>query len=312
MSDARLVAGDWGTTRLRAFLCDAQGKVLEQTTAPGARESAGRFADALGSVLSRWHLSPGELPVVLCGMVGSNFGWVQAPYIACPARPEQIAAACIALQGGSIHIVPGLSCRNRLDAPDVLRGEETQILGALQLDPALSRGTHLLCLPGTHTKWVMLDEGAVREFLTAVTGELFAIVCQHSVLVRDAQTQVSDDPTGFERGLAEFSRFPQASALHRIFESRSKRLSGELAPEAAASYLSGMLIASDVHSALEMFTPSAQSIRLIGDPQLTSLYAKALRARGRESEALDGVAASAAGLACVHRLLAAREVVREH
>ncbi len=312
MSEARLVAGDWGTTRLRAFLCDERGSVLEQTSGPGARESVGRFADALGSVLSRWHLSLGELPVVLCGMVGSNFGWVQAPYLACPARPEEIAAACVALHGGAIHIVPGLSCRNRLDAPDVLRGEETQILGALQLDPVLTRGTQVLCLPGTHSKWVMLEDGAVREFLTAVTGELFAIVCQHSVLVRDAQSQAADDQTGFERGLAAFSRFPQVSPLHRIFESRSKRLSGELAPEAAASYLSGMLIASDVHSALEMFTPSAQSIRLIGDPQLTSLYAKALAARGRESAAVDGVAASAAGLACVQGLLAAREVVREH
>jgi 2-dehydro-3-deoxygalactonokinase len=153
----------------------------------------------------------------------------------------------------------------------------------------------------------------VIEFLTAVTGELFAIVCQHSVLVRDTQTGTADDPAAFERGLTEFSRFAQASLLHRIFECRSKRLSGELAPTAAASHLSGMLVASDVHSALEIFTPSAaQAIRVIGAPELTSLYARALALRGHESTALDGATASVAGLARVHRLLVASEAARDH
>jgi 2-dehydro-3-deoxygalactonokinase len=313
MGEASFVAGDWGTTRLRAFLCDPQGAVLEQANGPGARESAGHFANALDSVLAHWRRSHGELPVVLCGMVGSSFGWVQAPYMACPARPEQIAAACVALRGGSVHIVPGLSCRNRLGAPDVLRGEETQILGALLLDPALGRGTHLLCLPGTHTKWVVLDDGSVREFQTTVTGELFDLVCEHSVLVRDAQSPRADDQTAFGRGLEEFHRFPHVSPLHRIFECRSRRLNGELAPEAAASYLSGLLVAGDVSSAVDLFAPArSQPVRLIGAPELTRLYALALAAQGRETATLDGAATSTAGLTCIHRLLSSREVVREH
>src|SRR5262249_41381474 len=154
------------------------------------------------------------LPTILSGMVGSSFGWTQTGYVACPAQPDRIAAACVALREGRIHIVPGLSCRNRLQAPDVLRGEETQVLGALHLQPNLRAGQHLLCLPGTHTKWVVLDDGAITEFLTAPTGELFSVIQDHSVLVADRAGAVAgrmlDGGAGFERGLAEATRFPQA------------------------------------------------------------------------------------------------------
>ena len=117
-------------------------------------------------------------------MVGSSFGWVEAPYVACPARARaDRGKACVAMRDGRVHIVPGLSCRNRLDAPDVLRGEETQILGALAGDSGARRGT-LLCLPGTHTKWVLLEDGhGARNSSPPSTGELFALLKRHSVLV---------------------------------------------------------------------------------------------------------------------------------
>jgi 2-dehydro-3-deoxygalactonokinase len=306
MGRATLVAGDWGTSRLRLFLCDADGAAVDTIDGPGASEARDRFAKLFDSLLIDWMSQHGPLPAILCGMVGSSFGWSEAPYLPCPARPEQIAGACVSLRLGRVRIVPGLSCRNRLDAPDLMRGEETQILGALHLDPALRRGQHLLCLPGTHTKWVLLDEGSVLEFLTATTGEMFALLSAHSVLVSDepgrtGSTTITSD-AAFSRGLTEHRRFPEASVLHRMFEARSRRLSRDLAAADAAAYLSGLMIASDVRGALELFAATA-TVHIVGTAQLASLYAAALNSQGRDSRSIDGAAASLAGLVHVHRLL---------
>jgi 2-dehydro-3-deoxygalactonokinase len=237
-------------------------------------------------------------------MVGSSIGWIQAPYVACPAIPEQIADACVTLRGGNVHIVPGLSCRNRFNAPDFVRGEETQILGALQLAPTLRQGRWLLCLPGTHTKWALLEDGSVREFLTAPTGELFAVVCEHSVLVgRHGCVETRTDAAAFKKGLASINVFPHAQLLHRLFECRSRQLSGELG--APAAYLSGLLIGSDVHGALGAMSSSIETrlVYVIGASDLTQLYATALSSQGYESSQVEGAAASRAGLAQVHRRL---------
>ena len=123
MADASFIAGDWGTSHLRLFLCDGDGRILERADAAGAAAAAGRFANLFDALVAPWQQRGGPLPAVLCGMVGSSIGWVEAPYVPCPAAPEQIAAACVALRDGAIHLVPGMSCRNRLDAPDVMRGE---------------------------------------------------------------------------------------------------------------------------------------------------------------------------------------------
>ncbi len=308
MGRATLVAGDWGTSRLRLFLCDADGTAIDSIDGPGASEARDHFPETFDSLLTDWTRQHGALPAILCGMVGSSFGWTQAPYLPCPARPEQIAGACVALRAGRVRIIPGLSCRNRLDAPDLMRGEETQILGALRLDPALHRGQQLLCLPGTHTKWVLLDEGTVREFLTATTGELFALLCAHSVLVSDSPTRAQSKTIAvgpaFTRALEQHQRSPDAALLHRMFEGRSRRLSNELATDDAAAYLSGLMIASDVSGALALLaTAISTPVLIIGAPQLTSLYAAALESQGRESRAIEGSAASLAGLVHVHRLL---------
>jgi 2-dehydro-3-deoxygalactonokinase len=301
---ANFIGGDWGTSHLRLFLCDAQGAVLDSRTGPGAIDTSGHFSDVFESLAAPWEESLGTLPAVLCGMVGSSIGWVQVPYVACPVKPERIADACVSLRGGSIHIVPGLSCRNRFDAPDFLRGEETQILGALQLAPALRQGRRLLCLPGTHTKWVSLEDGLVREFSTASTGELFAVVCKHSVLVgKYGSGETRTDAEAFKNGLASFNAFPHAQLLHRLFECRSRQLSGEL--RAPAAYLSGLLIASDVHGALRMLSSSIETrmVYVIGSPDLTQLYATAFASHEYEAFQVDGATASRAGLAQVHQSL---------
>jgi len=306
MTSARFVAGDWGTSHLRLFLCDERGTVLDSASGPGAADSSGQFATVFDSLLAKWTPHPSELPAVLCGMVGSSIGWIQAPYLACPARPEQIATACATLRDGQIRIVPGLSCRNRFDAPDFMRGEETQILGALQLQPALRQGRRLLCLPGTHTKWVMLEDGAVIEFLTAPAGELFTLLRDRSVLVREPGAGADSGTPAFKLGLAQVDRFPQAQMLHRLFECRSRSLDGELAPHEVASFLSGLLIGSDIVGALDVLAGSiaVRSVHLIGSPQLMELYAAGLGLQHYETSCTDGVLAAVAGLAQVRRQLA--------
>jgi 2-dehydro-3-deoxygalactonokinase len=311
MSEAGFIAGDWGTSHLRIFLCDDDGRVLDSGQGPGAADAGGRFASIFDSLLSPWQQRYGALPAVLCGMVGSSIGWLQAPYLPCPALPEKIAAACVSLRGGSVHIIPGLSCRNRFNAPDFMRGEETQILGALSIDPSLRRGHHLLCLPGTHTKWVLLADGAVGEFLTAPTGEIFALLRDHSVLLRDgtAAGPVSGG-AAFEDGLAQFNQFPQAQLLHRLFECRARRLNGDLSGPASAAYLSGLLIASDISGALRLLlqAPGERTVHLVGAPDLTQLYSAGLVSHGYAASRIDGTAASLAGLVQVHRQLTRRLV----
>ena len=312
MSGGSFVAGDWGTTHLRLFLCDDSGKVLDTVTGPGA--AAGDFAKVFDSLVARWPSSGQALPAVLSGMVGSSIGWIQAPYLACPARPQDIAAACASLREGQIRIVPGLSCRNRFDAPDVMRGEETQILGALELQPHLRQGCRLLCLPGTHTKWVLLDEGVIHDFLTAPTGELFMLLRDRSVLVREPGPTDGSTSAAFERALVEFERFSSTQILHRLFECRSRTLAGDLASHEAAAFLSGLLISSDIAGALNIFAPSLESraIHLIGAPQLAGLYAQALARQDYDVSTTDGVLAAVAGLSNVRAQLRGNPATHEH
>ncbi len=303
MAVARFVVGDWGTTHLRLHLCDETGAVLESLSGPGAVESAGRFNQVFDGLSGRWRTRYGALPVTLCGMVGSNIGWVQAPYVACPTRLEEIGRDCVPAHGGLVHIIPGLSCRNRLNAPDFLRGEETQILGALQLDPDMHKGRHLLCLPGTHTKWAVLEDALVRDFLTAPTGELYSLLREHSVLVRgDGRTGAEMDSKAFAKGMAQFYEYPQSQILHRLFECRSRLLNGELTASTVSAFLSGLLIACDIAGAQQLMPDAfaGGTVRLVGSPELTTLYAAGLVARGYRAEPLDGGAASLAGLTHVH------------
>lgn len=305
MAVANFIAGDWGTSHLRLFLCDGNGTVLDHNTGPGAA-AGGAFARIFGELVRPWRAKFGELDAVLCGMVGSSIGWLQAPYIACPARPEQIGAGCVSPGDARVHIVPGLSCRNCLDAPDLMRGEETQILGALQLDPSLRHGRHLVCLPGTHTKWAVLQDGVVLEFVTALTGELFALLREHSVLARGSSAQETQlARAAFEAGMARFKACPRAQLLHLLFEARSRVLAGELAAAATGAYLSGLLIASDIAGALALmpWAGTGAPVRLVGSPELTARYAAGLAARDCGALELDGAAASLAGLLFVNRQL---------
>lgn len=294
------IAGDWGTSNSRFMLCDAQGRRLDLRKGPGAAESRGRFAEVFDTATRDWHRE-GPLQAVLCGMVGSAIGWLEMPYLPCPADLGELADEPGSPREG-VLLVPGMRCTNPLGAPDVMRGEETQLLGALTLSPALASGRQLVCLPGTHTKWASLHDGVLQEFLTAPTGELFGVLCEHSVLVREKSTPVEHRDAEFERGLAEAAKHP-GLLLHQVFQARSLRLDKQLTAEGAASWASGLLVGADVGGALGLFGAHdpTEPVHVIGAPRLVQSYSQALSKRGRRAVGIDGEQAALAGLTQIFR-----------
>jgi 2-dehydro-3-deoxygalactonokinase len=297
MSRAAFIAGDWGTSRLRLYLCDEDGNVLARAEGEGASvpDCAGRFAAAV----TPWDNAHGQLPALLSGMVGSTIGWREVPYLKCPAKPAAIAAAALRFEtdGRAVAILPGLSCIGKTGAPDVMRGEETQILGALRLHPELGRGRHVICLPGTHAKWVALQDGAVVAFQTALSGELFELLRRHSVLARDGGDVAVND--AFLRGLAFAKASRQADLLYLVFSTRARVVTGEMPKSDAASYLSGLIVGKDVATAAALFDLGA-SVSLVCAPALAALYARALAAYDVKATAIDGDQASLSGLILAH------------
>jgi len=289
------IAGDWGTTRLRLSLCKGE-RILDTRSGPGISALTAPPAETVTALTAEWVATHGALPVVLCGMAGSRNGWKETPYVPCPADSASLRRALVRFEAEDLRvsIVPGVSCRNRLGAPDVMRGEETQIVGALALRPDLGIGDKLLCLPGTHTKWVWVEDGAMRHFLTAMTGELFALLRDHSMLAR-AGTGGSGAGDGFERGLAIDAALGPASLTHALFAARSRQLIDGASKDWALAFISGLLVGSDVRGAIELFG-SPREVILIGDPALTDLYVRALRPGRVDTVPLDGGACSLAGL----------------
>jgi 2-dehydro-3-deoxygalactonokinase len=303
MSEAAFIAGDWGTSRLRLYLCDVSGHILARGEGEGASvpDCAARFAAAVAP----WDKAHGILPAVLSGMVGSTIGWREVPYLKCPAMPAAIADAALRFEadGRAIAILPGLSCRGKTGAPDVMRGEETQLLGALRLYSHLAKGRHLFCLPGTHTKWALVTDGAVTQFQTALSGELFELLRRHSVLARDSNEVDAQSPA-FALGL-EFARQNRKSdLLHLLFGARSRVVTGEMAKTDAGSYLSGLVLGKDIITAMALFDIALfntdSPVQMICTPALARLYGKAFSAYDVKSATIDGDRAALAGLVHAH------------
>jgi 2-dehydro-3-deoxygalactonokinase len=307
MNRERYIAGDWGTSRLRLSLCLGD-RVLETRQGPGIgalREPAG---EALRPLIAGWRQTHGPLPLLLCGMAGSRNGWREAPYLPCPVDLRALADAALRFEadGAPVAISPGLSCKSRLGSPEVMRGEETQIAGAIALHPDLGTGRHLLCLPGTHTKWAYLEDGQVRDFLTALTGELFALLRDGSTLMRaaragtDIEGAAGDSQDGFERGVEDAAAPGASGLLHALFAVRSRQLIDGRPREWALSYLSGLLIGADVRGAIPLFVAGEQAV-LIGDGALNERYAYAMRREGIAATSLDGEECALAGLRALWR-----------
>lgn len=279
MNDTAVIALDWGTSRLRAFRMAEDGRVLDKRDAEaGIRKiDDGDFEDAFYQVVGDWLPPVGEPgpPIVLGGMIGSRQGWFEAPYIPCPADPEVLADHAVAARtqpGHGFWIAPGLSISEHGRA-DVMRGEELQIFGALE---QLGPGRHLLCLPGTHSKWALLEDGIIRDFRTYMTGELFDVLRRHSILGTTIEHAVwSND--GFEKGLS--AALSEAGLLAHLFSVRAGALLETLPVEESGAFLSGLLIGGEIASATQDL-PTGSEVCIIGNPDLTDLYTPALSRHG--------------------------------
>jgi 2-dehydro-3-deoxygalactonokinase len=294
VTNAPFIAGDWGTTQLRLFLCDAS-TILDFRSGRGVRALDRSPEAEFTALTSDWVAQHRVRRAVLTGMVGSRNGWLEAPYVPCPASLQDLRSRLLKIHanGVEVEIVPGLSCLSPAVSPDVMRGEETQLFGAMLLEPSLAVGRHVIALPGTHSKWAEIDAGRIVRFQTAITGELFSILKAHSTLLAaGTQAAQSFDEVSFVEGLKA-----QGSILHRLFQVRSRQLIDGDTADQAAGLLSGLLIGADVDGAIELLQPDA--VTLIGETQLSERYTQALNARGIDSRMLDANECVIAGLRAI-------------
>lgn len=289
-----LIALDWGTSSLRAYLLGDAGQVLETRSnhqglqalpLPGAVGFEKAFADIAGGWLTSWP----HLPVVAGGMVGSVQGWKEAPYVRCPADVATLAAHSVRVPsglGGEVVIAPGLLLDEPDAPPDVMRGEEIQMAGALATHPALAAGATLV-LPGTHSKWVQIQAGQVVHFSSYMTGEMFSLLVNHSILGRLMTDAPVDDAAAadaaFTQGVHAARDSQPGDFTHQIFAARTLGLTQRLPHQLLKNYLSGLLIGHELVSGLAKSVASQATPRpllLIGEPSLCQRYAQAFIALG--------------------------------
>jgi len=286
-----LIAIDWGTTAARAYVLDGAGTVTGTRSAPLGVQHVqdGRFADALSALLGDWHDDPA--PRIACGMIGSRQGWLEAPYVACPAQLSDLAAGIVRIPEGRLAVVPGVRTRDSYDVPDVMRGEETQIAGAV--GPLEER---VLCaMPGTHSKWACVEAGRIVDFLTYMTGEMWNVLLQHSILGRlaAAGTQAGDIGVAFERGVAR--GLGPGNLAHDAFGARTLVLMGELQGSDVPDWLSGVMIGREIRNARtwgQRHGYDGSRVRLVGADTLVARYAAALRQADVAVELADPNAAA--------------------
>lgn len=297
---AQLIALDWGTTSLRAYKLAEGGQVLEQRSlssgimqlpkAPrviAGRECTDGFELAFDQACGDWLDEQPGLPVIACGMVGSAQGWCEAAYRDTPANVATLGTALQtvrSLRGVDVHIVPGVIQRSCL--PNVMRGEETQVLGVLQTLPDEAGADLLIGLPGSHSKWVEVADGCIVHFDTFMTGEVFAVLSEHSILGRTQQRGGSFDDEAFDRGVqVALSADGETGVLSTMFSARSLGLTGALSATAQPDYLSGLLIGHELSALASVLRHRRNSVHLpsiilIGNAQLCTRYSRALDACG--------------------------------
>ena len=282
-----LVAVDWGTSSLRGARLDGAGRALEEKSAPLGilNVPGGDFAGVFVAQFSDW-MSRAGTRCLISGMAGSRQGWVEAPYVACPAGPADLAERLHWIERDRIAIVPGLS-DSQGDVPDVMRGEEVQIFGAMRL-AQLDEG--LFVLPGTHSKWATVRAGQVTGFRTYMTGEVYGLFAQHSILARTLDSDAPLDEAAFLQGVTRAGT--GEGVLHNAFGVRALGLFGRLSPAQSASYLSGLLVGEEL--AQQTF-PSTGEVIVIGSPALAARYALALVSKGAKVRTF-GAEATWAGL----------------
>lgn len=282
---------DWGTTHRRACLLDGDGQVVhEEHDDDGALACTGRFAESLCTLLQRLGPLPNDVPIVMAGMVGSAMGWQEVPYAEArtPLRDlaRQLAPVRDAPVGARWWIVPGMRWVEAASGQvDVMRGEETQLLGASQTLGAAG-GAGCCVLPGTHSKWVRLEAGVVQSLRTFMSGELFALLRERGTLSAAMKTTPAEsalDRPAFARGVADATH---GALSHTLFGARARVVTGQMPAEAASAYVSGLLIGSEWHEHARS-THRGDTVRLIGEPALAQLHVHCAELLGCRAEVLD-------------------------
>jgi 2-dehydro-3-deoxygalactonokinase len=285
------VAVDWGTSSFRGWLMSAKGEAIaESRGGEGMLHCVNSgFAPVLRDHLAKLG-APDGMPVLICGMAGARQGWREAPYLKTPTHLDALHEGAIRIDApGDVRILPGIA-QARADRPDVMRGEETQLLGVTEPD-----FTGLVCIPGTHSKWIRIERGHVVEFATYMTGELFSVISQHSILAHavelDGSSPAESGPFG--EGLAAALAAPSGLSAS-LFRLRAAQLLGFEQRGDGAARLSGLLIGTEIADVRHQY--GAQVLRLIGAGQLGRLYEAALKAQGFDVTVVDAEEASRAGL----------------
>jgi len=279
------IAVDWGTTNRRAYRLDSSGQCTQEFEDRHGvlTVRSGGFPEAVAEIRQRL----GDHPLLLAGMIGSNRGWKEAPYVPSPAGIDDLAAKLVWV-GEREAIVPGVSYTGD-DHADVMRGEEVQLLGAVAAGLVDSMG--LVCHPGTHNKWVTLRHGKIHRFQTVMTGELYNLLKEHSILsdLLHGEVQANDVFKQAARHAIDHESLPAD-----LFGVRARVLLGQAKSEDAASYASGLLIGADVRIGLTI--PTGARIAVVGRPELTQLYAAAIATTGRDAIEHDGETCFLAGI----------------
>jgi len=278
VSEPVLIGVDWGTSSLRAFLIDAQGTILDNLETPDGimRINNNDFEGVLVQLLGPW---PKTIPILASGMITSRNGWLETPYLTLPVGPAELASSLVPLHTASglqLHFVTGVTS-NHNGAPDVIRGEETQIAGAVESGLRDS----LFVMPGTHSKWITMQNGRIEDFATYMSGEVFAALRNHTIL--GALMKDSDfSEKGFTQGVAAgFDSGPQL--LHSLFKVRTLPLFELIDEEDVADYLSGILIGAEINGATD-HTTTKEPLVIVGGDDLAKRYAIALEVLGLKSQ----------------------------
>ena len=280
------IAVDWGTTNRRAYRVAAAGALADEMEDDRGILSVtpGGFDAAVGEIEARL----GDLPMLMAGMIGSNRGWVEAPYVPCPAGLPELAQRIKWVEPGRLGIVPGVSFANG-EAADVMRGEEVQILGAFAEGHVPPDA--VICHPGTHNKWIRLEDGRITEFRTVMTGEVFNLLKNHSIL-SDILAAPADLGAAFEAGVRAGLSGDVLTA--ELFSVRARVLLGKAPREDAASFTSGLLIGADLRFGLGF--AGEREIVVMARPELSRLFAAAAEIAGHPAREIDGETAFLAGV----------------
>jgi 2-dehydro-3-deoxygalactonokinase len=282
MAQPALIGIDWGTSAFRAFLLDVDGTVLDRRSGQHGILSVrgGDYAGVLEAQIGAW-LEESRAPVIMSGMIGSRQGWVETPYVTCPAEVGDLAAALVHVPFDltEVRIIPGLETQTA-HMRDVMRGEETQVFGALARIGGAGRR---FLLPGTHSKWVTAGAGRIETFATYMTGEIYAACRGHTILGK-LMTEARPGPAAIARGVREGAAPGMPGVLlHRLFGVRTAGLFGEIGGADLPDFLSGLLIGAELADAGK----AGDSVRIMASDQLAERYRKAAAELGIQSEVID-------------------------